>query len=180
MSNLNSILFLLLFTLCFCFFSCKEAKKNPISCNTIKDLGENFQGFENLELARECAEKTKKPLLVVFTCWACVGDIDAIWRILRQKKVKKIINEAFILVALFTDDDACFLRTPTTIHMYSKKCIQTIGQKHTAFLHQHFGKKNHPPVYALFDHQLRPLNDAIGYTPKDQQEKFVRFLKSVL
>ena len=169
---------LLVVVLSACFDN--KSKKNLYNCTDLQTITDAYKGFsDDLEKAVQCAKKTDRPIFVVFTCWACIGDMDAIWEIFEMERVKKTIRKHFILVTLYMDDQAPLDKSYTDTILQEKRLIETVGDKNQAFQIKHFGNR-HPPLYGIFDHQLQAVGPPIEYTPNGQEKAFVDFLQNGL
>lgn len=111
-----------------------------------------------LLIAREIK---KKPLLLYFTCYACVNSRKMEERVLNQEEVRSFITSNYVAFSA---------------HVDSKKPAEnggTIGQKHMALQSGHF-KKEYQPWFFILDANGNVVAD-MGYS--DDVMEFMKFLE---
>ena len=139
--------------------------------------GEMFHVYKDYEEGRKAAEESGKPMLVDFTGWACVNCREVEENIWPEKEVFKLINEEFILVSLYVDED---IELPKEEQgevditydngKVKKKKIRTVGDKWFTFETLVF-KNNAQPRYALLSPDGVLLNNPISYKDIQQSDK---------
>lgn len=129
--------------------------------------------FHELEIAREYAEKSGKPLLVDFTghsCANCRKTESTVWT---DDEIRPILQDQLVIVSLYCDDRE---RLPESEWVYSdaiKGKIKTVGNKWSAYQIENYGQISQP-LYVIQDHDGKDLTEAIGYTPDiDQYRSFL-------
>lgn len=129
--------------------------------------------FHELEIAREYAEKSGKPLLVDFTghsCANCRKTESTVWT---DDEIRPILQDQLVIVSLYCDDRE---RLPESEWVYSdviKGKIKTVGNKWSAYQIENYGQISQP-LYVVQDHDGKDLTEAIGYTPNiDEYRAFL-------
>ena len=130
--------------------------------------------FYDLEQAYHFAKQMNKPLFVDFTghsCANCRAMENSVWT---DSKVHQLLTEEFVLVSLYADEPYRFEKP--IIDLEGKK-IRTVGALVQYYQARNFGLVAQP-YYALLDHDQKPLNTPVPYTP--EVEKYVEFLEEGL
>ena len=134
--------------------------------------------YLNLEDATYCSNQSDKPLLIMFTGWACLADGDAPWEILMEEDVKRIIEKNFTLVALYVDDRRPLSKQDTIeLDGFGTRILKTIGDKNSVFQMEHF-KSNTQPQYVIVQENLQPTSEFNSYASLKEKQKFKDFLLS--
>lgn len=116
------------------------------------------------------AQSIGKPLLIDFTGWACVNCRkmeESVWTV---EKIKKKLEEDFVLVSLYVDDKVKLPEDQQGVFEYVangetiKKKIKTIGNKWATFQTQVFNN-NSQPYYVMLSPEGKLLGNPVGYTP---------------
>lgn len=129
-----------------------------LNLNCVKDYSEGLI----------LAKKTKKPLLLDFTGWACVNCRKMEENIWSDPAVYELIKENFILVSLYVDDRETL---PANQQIYGYKTISglktdivNIGDKWSIFETENF-QNNAQPLYAILSPEEKLLISPVGYLP---------------
>lgn len=146
------------------FYSLYEKKsKCPLDLDCRKDY--------QIGLAKAKAEN--KPIFVDFTGWACVNCRKMEENVWVNPEVFKRLNEDFVVVSLYVDDDrkleAGMEHNYKTSYGKVKK-IDEIGEKWAMLQHETF-KNNSQPWYAILSPDEILLNAPVGYTPNPNEYK---------
>ena len=138
-----------------------------------KDTPPGFCTFYDLEEAQQYAQKVNKPLFIDFTGHTCVNCRDMEQNVWTDSRVKKMLNENFVMVSLFVDDREPL---PEPIEM-NGKTLRYVGDK---WLHLQMTKynTNAQPYYVIADSDLNTLVEPRAYN-KDV-EAYLEFLKQGL
>lgn len=125
------------------------------------------------------AQSIGKPLLIDFTGWACVNCRkmeESVWTV---EKIKKKLEEDFVLVSLYVDDKVKLPEEQQGVFEYTangetvKKKIRTIGNKWATFQTQVFNN-NSQPYYVMLSPEGKLLGNPVGYTPDvEEYESFL-------
>lgn len=137
-----------------------------------------FNGFFDLEEAKEYAKKANKPLFIDFTgktCANCREMENAVWS---NPEVKKILTQDYIMVALYVDANFIDLPEKEWTTAPDGKVLKTLGRKNHNYQISTF-HANAQPLYVLMDGNGKLLTEK----PKAYDtsvENFVAFLNEGL
>lgn len=107
-----------------------------------------LNAFFDYEEGMAFAQKVHKPVLIDFTGHACTNCRKMEADIWPDKQVFKHINEDYVLIQLYVDDKTALSPTDQYYSSFSKKHIQTIGQKWCDLQASKFNA-NSQPFYVL-------------------------------
>jgi len=95
---------------------------------------------------------------------------ETVWK---EKEVKKLLGEDYVLVSLYVDD-----REPLAEPYRTKenKLIRNVGNKWTEFQIENF-ESNTQPLYVLITPDEKVLNKPQGYKHVGDKERFLNFLE---
>lgn len=113
-------------------------------------LPTGFEGFFDLEEAKVYAKKVNKPIFVDFTGKTCANCREMENNVWNDPEVKKILNEKYVMVALYAD--ANFIDLPENEWVTTKdgKVIKKLGSKNLNYQITRFNM-NAQPYYVLMD-----------------------------
>jgi len=138
-----------------------------------KDTPIGFCTFYDLEEAQKYAKSVNKPLFIDFTGHTCVNCRDMEQNVWSDKRIKKILNQDFVMVSLFVDD-----RTPLEEPIeIDGKTIRYMGDQ-WLHLQQKKYNTNAQPYYVITDPELNTLTKPRAYN-KDI-EAYLQFLNEGL
>jgi thiol:disulfide interchange protein DsbD len=146
-------------------------QKNPSTaelCNTPKysDLLKfpyGFNGYFDYKEALECAKKQNKPLFIDFTGHGCTNCRKVESDIWPNPNVKKLLNDSYVMVALYVDDRTELPESQWYTSTYDQKVKKTIGKQNADFEITRFNY-NAQPFYVLIDpYTEQLLAQPIGY-----------------
>lgn len=138
-----------------------------------KDTPPGFCTFYDLEEAQQYAKKVNKPLFIDFTGHTCVNCRDMEQNVWTDKRVKKLLNQYFVMVSLFVDDREP-LNPPIEV---DGKTLRYIGDQ-WLHLQQTKYNTNAQPYYVITDSELKNLVEPRAYN-KDV-DAYVKFLEEGL
>lgn len=124
-----------------------------------------FSEFTDLQSVVDTATKFRKPLLIYFTCYACVNSRKMDDRILTDAKVKSLITDNYVYFAAYVDDNSP-----------DEKAQSTVGKKNQR-LQADFFKSTTQPHFFILDSKGNKVVDQ-DYT--SNVDDFVQFLKKGL
>ena len=136
-------------------------------------LPQGLNGFFDLEEAEAYAKKVNKPLFIDFTGHGCVNCREMEARVWSDPQVIKLINENYVLVALYSDDKKV-LDEKDWVTTESGKVLKSLGKINSHFALKTYGV-NAQPYYILQGHEGNQLVEPRGYDLS--VEGFVDFLK---
>ena len=109
-----------------------------------------FKGYFDYEEALACAKEQNKPVLIDFTGHGCVNCREMEARVWTDDKVRKIINQDYILLALYVDDKTELPESEWYTSSYDNKVKTTIGKQNADFQITRFNN-NAQPFYVVLD-----------------------------
>ena len=121
-----------------------------------------FEGFYDLEEAKAYAKKVNKPIFVDFTGKTCANCREMENNVWTDSEVKRILNEEYVMVALYADANFIKLDKKDWIITKEGKTIKRLGSKNLNYQITRF-KMNAQPYYVLMDYNekvLTPENKA--------------------
>ena len=142
----------------------------------------NLRNFRDYDKALEYAQKTKKPLFVDFTGWACVNCRKMEGNVWGKPGVIDILRDKVVIVSLYVDDKTELpLDEQTTVNLYGRNIdVRTIGNKWSAKQMRDY-KTNTQPYYVMQSSDGVDLNNgAADYQNHSNPYKFKDWLEAGL
>lgn len=124
-----------------------------------------FADLIDLDHALKMGKENNKPVLIYFTCHACVSARKMEYQVLTNEQIKTFISDNFAYFAAYLDD-----KRP------DKKNNSTVGKKYGKLQEEKFHSSFQPQFY-IVDHKGEVLSE-IGYTNKT--DEFMEFLRKGL
>ncbi len=109
-----------------------------------------FDGFYDLEEAKAYARKVNKPIFVDFTGKTCANCREMENNVWYDKEVKRLLNEEYIMVALYADANFIKLDEKDWVKNEDGKTIKRLGSKNLNYQITKFSM-NAQPYYVLMD-----------------------------
>lgn len=133
--------------------------------------------YNDYDIGMKAARLQQKPALIDFSGYGCVNCRKMEHAVWQDPRVRKLIQEKYILITLMVDD-----KTPLpekyAIKEYGKtRTIRTVGDR-WSYLQRHKFGANAQPFYVLLDQQGKPLGPSYSYN--EAIEQFVDFLENGL
>jgi thiol:disulfide interchange protein DsbD len=139
--------------------------------------GEVHPKFLDYDEGMKSAKANGKPVMLDFTGFGCVNCREMEAAVWSDPRVKKIIDNDYVLISLYVDDKTK-LKEPVEITEFGKtRKLKTIGDKWSYLQRQKFGA-NAQPFYVLLDNNGMPL--APSYAHDTNVEKYIQFLQKGL
>lgn len=138
-------------------------------------LPHGLQGFFDYDQALVCAKAQNKPLFIDFTGLSCVNCRQMEANVWSDPKVLQILNDQYVVVALFVDDKTELPKNEWITSTYDKKVKKTIGKKFADFQITKFNV-NAQPFYVLMGHEGQVLTQPRAYNLN--VDEFVKFLET--
>jgi thiol:disulfide interchange protein DsbD len=113
-------------------------------------LPTGFEGFFDLEEAKAYAKKVNKPIFVDFTGKTCANCREMENNVWNDPEVKKILNEKYVMVALYADAYTIELPENEWIKTSDGKIYKTLGEKNRYYQITKFNRIQQP-YYVLMD-----------------------------
>lgn len=134
---------------------------------------QGLQGFFDIDEAQAYARKVGKPLFVDFTGHGCVNCREMEARVWSDPEVVKMLNEHYVLVALYADDKK-ELPEEEWVTTSTGKVLKEIGKINSHYVLQTYGA-NAQPYYILQGRNGETLVEPRGYDLS--VEGFLDFLR---
>ena len=140
-----------------------------------------YKEFYDLDEAKAFAKQQNKPIFIDFTginCNNCREMENAVWG---DDKVKKLMNEKFVICALYCDANNIELAKEDCVVDDKGRELTTLGRKNLYFQRSRY-KMNAQPYYVIIspnDDSNKPLTKS-NFTYKKDVAKFIDFLNEGL
>ena len=131
--------------------------------------------FDDYEAGMAYAEKVGKPVLLDFTGFGCVNCRKMEAAVWTDERVKKLIDNDFILISLFVDDKTNLPQKMEIAENGRIRSLRTVGDKWSYLQREKFGA-NAQPYYVILDSEGLPLSPSYAFD--ENIAKFVRFLEN--
>ncbi len=133
-----------------------------------------LKGFFTMEEGMAYSKAAGKPMFVDFTGHACANCIKMEENVIKDAEVFRILNEEFVIVALFGDDKRVLPEDEWTVSS-SGRTRKQLGQINSDFVAAKY-KASAQPTYIICDNEGNMLIPHVGYTP-DKQD-FIKYLRT--
>ncbi|MCT4599679.1 MAG: thioredoxin family protein [Marinifilaceae bacterium] len=170
----------------------KEIIKKGVSVNGSADVSETpkygeflhlphgLEGYFDYDQAVRVAKKANKPLFIDFTGHGCVNCREMEQTVWANPRVKKILEEEYIICALYVDDKSSIPESDW-ITREDGKVLKKLGSKNAYFQIKNF-ESNAQPNYILLDYRVDSNNLKSGVLAPSRGhnlniDEFVAFLK---
>ena len=123
-----------------------------VNYSDILHLPHGLKGYFDYEEGKECGLNLDKPLFLDFTghaCFNCRRMEENVWS---DPRVMKILDENYLVVALYVDDKTLLPEEKWYVSKYDGKMKKTIGKQNFDFQITKFNS-NAQPYYVLLDHE---------------------------
>lgn len=130
--------------------------------------------FHDLDIAKEYAQKSDKPVLLDFTghsCANCRKTESTIWT---NDKIRSILQNEVVIASLYCDDREKLPESEQVYSSYIDGKIKTIGNKWSDFQIRKYGQISQP-LYVFIHWDGTDLTQPMGYEPNI--EKYHNFLR---
>jgi hypothetical protein len=151
--------------------SIPECYENVIEIKNEQQDTVRFYVFNNLTKALDCAKKSNKNILAVFSGPKSQSISNIEWKSLSADNLRGIINEHYVTVWFRIDDLTPLSDTTLVNHLIGKK-VRTVGDRNF-YLQTALTYTNTSPVYAIINSEL----ECIDKSGIEQTEDLVRFFK---
>lgn len=140
-------------------------------------IAQGLKAYDNIEDALEAGRMAGKPVFVDISGHGCVNCREMEARVWSDSRVRKILDEEYILVTLYTDDKTK-LPESKWITTDNGKVLKDVGRVNSYIVREKFNV-NAQPNYALLDPQTGGLLAPVrGYNLNI--EEYIKFLESGL
>ena len=135
-------------------------------------LSQGLKGFFDMDEAKAYAQKVDKPLFIDFTGHGCVNCREMEAKVWKDPRVVKLINENYVLVALYADDKTT-LPESEWVTTDTGRTLKELGKINSYYVLKNFGA-NAQPYYLLQGQAGETLIEPRGYDL--DVEGFIDFL----
>ena len=140
-------------------------------------LAHNLKGYFDYDQALACAKAQNRPIFLDFTGHGCVNCREMEANVWSDPRVKKMLRNDFVILALYVDDKAGLPQEEWYVSKYDGKEKKTIGRKNADFQISNFAT-NAQPYYCLMGHDGELLMKPRAYDL--DKDAFVDFLEEGL
>jgi len=140
-------------------------------------LPHGLEGYFDYEQALQCSKEQNKPIFIDFTGHGCVNCREMEAAVWSDPKVLNILQNDYIVVALYVDDKSKLPEEEWIVSEYDGKTKKTIGKKYADFQINRFNV-NAQPYYVLLDTEGNELVDPRAYDL--DVDAFLNFLEDGL
>lgn len=147
----------------------------PLSTQDFNLYGGGFKEFDDFDEGMKYAQENNMPVLIDFTGFGCVNCRKMESAVFDTERIRKAINENYVLIKLVVDDKKS-LSEPYTVEENGKTtAIETVGDK-WSYLQRHKFHANSQPYYIILDNNGNPLMGSKGYDPAESIDLFEAWL----
>ena len=150
-----------------------EASLENAKYSDFLHLPHGLKGFFDMKEAEAYAEKVGKPIFIDFTGHGCVNCREMEARVWADPTVKQILNDEYVIVALYTDDKMSLPESDWVV-TESGKTLKSLGKVNANYALTRFGV-NAQPYYVLQGKNGVILGEPRGYDLS--VDGFVKFLR---
>ncbi len=139
-----------------------------------------FECYTNIADAKDCARIQNKPIFLLFTGYACVGDTHYEEVLFLEKECRRLLSENFIPVVLHVDDKITLPKKyKKEVEWYdgSRRYLKTTGMFNQYYQFSKF-QSNTQPFMVVLDADENILLDPIGYQSL-HEDYYLYLLKGV-
>ena len=136
-----------------------------------------LQGYFDYDEAIACAKEKNKPVLMIFKGHACAKcrEMEAV--VWPDPEILRLMNDRFILLALYTDDTTPLPESEHIISTFDGKLKKTMGQKNADLEITRY-RVNAFPYHAILNTNGETIGNPMGFT--SNVEEFKDWLKGGL
>lgn len=136
-------------------------------------LPHGLQGYFDYEQGLACAKQLNKPVFLDIKGHACTNCKVMEKNIWSDPEVLKRLNNDFVIVALYVDDNFELPENEWITSTFDGKVKKTIGRKNTDFQITRFGV-NAQPYYVILDPNGKEITEGVGFV--SDVDDYVAFL----
>ncbi len=118
--------------------------------------------FTDYDKGMAYARQHKKPVVIDFTGWGCVNCRNMELAVWADKKVKKILENDYVLISLYVDDKKPLPESERKKSSFTGRMIRNVGNKWSDLQIGKFGQSSQPYYFAI-DYNGKPLTKATAY-----------------
>ncbi len=136
-----------------------------------------LQGYFDYDEAIACAKEKNKPVLMIFKGHACAKCKEMEALIWPNAEILNLMNDRFILLALYTDDNTPLSKNEYITSTFDGKVKKTMGQKNADLEISRYNINTYP-YHVMLNTNGETIGKPMGYT--GSVEEFRNWLKSGL
>jgi len=118
--------------------------------------------FENYEEGMAYAKKHHKPVMIDFTGYGCVNCRNMELAVWSDPRVKKLLEDKYVLISLFVDDKAPLPKEERYVSSFTGNKVRNIGNRWSDLQIGKFGQSSQPYYFAV-DFNGKPLTAPTAY-----------------
>lgn len=147
----------------------------PLSTQDFNLYGGGFKEFDNFDEGMKYAQENNMPILIDFTGYGCVNCRKMESAVFDTERIRKVINDNYVLIKLVVDDKKNLASPDTIIDNGKIKLLETVGDK-WSYLQAHKFQTSTQPYYVVLDNNGNPLTGSRGYDPAESVDAFESWL----
>ena len=120
------------------------------------------------------AASQNKPAIIDFTGFGCVNCRKMEASVWTDPRVKRILDEDFVLISLYVDDKTPLAQSYQVTENGRTRTISSVGDK-WSYLQRHKFGANAQPFYVMLDSQGKPLNKSFAFD--ENPDHFIQWLE---
>ena len=133
--------------------------------------------FTDYDAGMAFAKTQGKPVMIDFSGFGCVNCRKMENSVWQDSRVKKMLEEDFVLITLMVDDKKPLNKTYEINEFGKNRSIKSVGDKWSYLQRYKFGS-NAQPFYVLLDNKGLPLGPSRAYN--EDVNLFIQFLQNGL
>ena len=137
-----------------------------------------FEAFFDLDEAKAYARQQGKPVFIDFTGKTCANCREMEHYVWTDQEVKRILNEEFVMVSLFADENTIQLPEEEWVTDEKGHVLKTLGRRNLNYQKTEFNM-NAQPYYVIVDADGKVLT-AKNYKYDRDVQKFINWLNEGL
>ena len=147
----------------------------PLNTQDFNLYGGGFKEFDDFDEGMKYAQENKMPVLIDFTGYGCVNCRKMESAVFDTERIRKVINDNYVLIKLVVDDKKNLASPDTIIDNGKIKLLETVGDK-WSYLQAHKFQTSTQPYYVVLDNKGNPLTGSRGYDPAESVDAFESWL----
>ena len=147
----------------------------PLNTQDFNLYGGGFKEFDDYDEGMKYAQENNMPVLIDFTGYGCVNCRKMESAVFDTERIRKVINDNYVLIKLVVDDKKNLAETDTIDDNGKIKLLETVGDK-WSYLQEHKFQTSTQPYYVVLDNNGNPLTGSRGYDPAESVDAFESWL----
>ena len=147
----------------------------PLYTQDFNLYGNESEIYEDYEAGMKAAQQQGKPVLIDFSGYGCVNCRKMEAAVLDNEKVKKNIEDNFVMIRLMVDEKTKLPQPINVVENGKDIKLRTVGDK-WSYLQRYKFKANAQPYYVVLDNDGQMMSGPFVY--EENIDKFINFLDS--